>query len=51
MILDEETTKMKVVDHKKLCNFVVDNFFIYIHLVPQTINLCSICYNIRDRKM
>jgi hypothetical protein len=26
--MDEETTKIKVVDHEKLRNFVVDNLFI-----------------------
>jgi hypothetical protein len=31
--LDGETTKMKVIDLEKLCNFVVDNFLIWIRLV------------------
>ena len=34
MTSDEETTNMEVVDLEKLCNFVVDNFFIWIHLGP-----------------
>jgi len=29
----EKTVKMKVVDLEKLWNFVVDNFFIWNHLV------------------
>jgi hypothetical protein len=39
---DGETIIMKVVDFVKLWNFVVDNFFIWIHLGPQTSNLYSI---------
>ena len=35
MTSDGDTTKMKVVDLKKLWNFVVDNFFIWIHLVME----------------
>jgi hypothetical protein len=35
----ENMTKIKVVDPEKLYNFVVDNFFIWIHLGSQTINL------------
>jgi hypothetical protein len=31
MILDREMTN-KFVDHKKLCNFVVDNVFVWNHL-------------------
>jgi len=31
-ILDGEATKTKVIDLEKLCNFVVDNFFIWNHL-------------------
>jgi len=50
MTSDEETTNMEVVDLEKLCNFVVDNFFIWIHLVPQTINLHSVCYNMWGTK-
>jgi hypothetical protein len=42
MTLDGETTRMKVVDLKKLWNFAVDNFFIWNRLGPQTINLCSV---------
>jgi hypothetical protein len=30
--MDEETTKTKVVDPKKLWNFIVENFFIWNHL-------------------
>ena len=36
MILDGKTTKMKIVDLKKLWNFVIDNFMIWNHLVMQT---------------
>jgi hypothetical protein len=32
MISDGEVTNIKVADLKKLCNFVVDNFFIWSHL-------------------
>ena len=35
MTSDGETTKMKVVDPKKLWNFVVDNFLICNHLVKE----------------
>jgi hypothetical protein len=31
-IFDGEVTKTKVIDIEKLCNFVVDNFFIWNHL-------------------
>jgi hypothetical protein len=31
-----QTAKMKVVDLKKLWNFVVDNLLIWIHLVMET---------------
>jgi hypothetical protein len=30
---DEKTTKIKIVDLEKLWNFIVDNFFIRVHLV------------------
>jgi hypothetical protein len=33
MILDEEMTKIKVIDLEKLWNFVVYNFFIWNYLV------------------
>jgi hypothetical protein len=33
MTSDQETIKIKVVDLKKLCNFVVDNLFVWIYLV------------------
>jgi hypothetical protein len=36
---------MKVVDLEKLWNFVVNNFFIWIYLVLQTVNLFSASYN------
>jgi hypothetical protein len=39
MTSNGETTKIKIVDLEKLYNFVVDNFFIWIHLGPQIINL------------
>jgi hypothetical protein len=41
---------MKIVDFEKL-NFVVDNFFIWIRLGPQTINLYMIWYNIWGTEM
>jgi len=31
--IDSETTKIKIVDIKKLWNFIVDNFFIWNHVV------------------
>ena len=34
--LDEEMSKIKFVDLEKLYNFVVDNFFIWSHLVKET---------------
>jgi hypothetical protein len=37
---------MKIVDLEKLLNFVIDNFFIWICLGPQIINLHLIWYNI-----
>ena len=39
-ISDGETTKMKVLDPKKLWNFVDYNIFIWICLGPQTIIFC-----------
>jgi len=42
MTLDGETTSTKVVDLKKLWNFVVDNFSIGIRLGPQIINIFSV---------
>jgi len=42
MTSDGETTNIKVLDFEKLWNFIVDNFSIWIHLGPQTINVCSI---------
>ena len=42
MTSDGETTNIKVVDLKKLSNFIVDNFFIRIHLGPQIINIFSV---------
>jgi hypothetical protein len=45
MSSDDETTNIKVVYLEKLCNFVVDKFFIQIHLVPQLTKLHLICYN------
>jgi hypothetical protein len=40
--LDGESTRMKVVDLEKWYNFIVDNFFIWIRLGPQIINLNSV---------
>jgi hypothetical protein len=42
MTSDGETIEMKVVDLEKLCNFAVDNFFIWNRLGRQTINLCLV---------
>ena len=42
---------MKVADLEKLYNVVVENFFIWIHLEPQTINLNSIEDNTRGKKI
>jgi hypothetical protein len=42
---DGEMTKTKVVDLEKLCNFVVDNFFIWNHLVKK-----KLCLNFLDLK-
>jgi hypothetical protein len=39
MTLYDKTTKIKVVDLKKLWNFVVDNFFIWTHFDSQKLNL------------
>jgi hypothetical protein len=41
MISDGETTKTKVVDLKKLCNFVVDNFFIWNYLSKENYSRIS----------
>ena len=41
MTLDGETPKIKVIDLEKLCNFVVDNFFIEIRLGSQILILKS----------
>jgi len=41
MVSDRETTKIKIVDPKKLWNFVVDNFFILIRLGSQILILKS----------
>jgi hypothetical protein len=35
MTSNGETIKMKFVDLKKLCNFVVDNFFIWNHFIKE----------------
>jgi hypothetical protein len=42
---DGKSTKIKIVELKKLFIFVVNNFFIWICLHPQTINLHSVCCN------
>jgi hypothetical protein len=34
--------KIKVVELEKLFNFVVDNFFVWIYLRPQIVNLRSV---------
>ena len=43
---DGETTKMKVVDHEKLWNFVADNFFIWNHLVKENYVWISHIWNL-----
>jgi len=42
MTSDGKTSNIKVVDLKKLWNFVVENFSIGIRLEPQIINLCLV---------
>jgi len=42
---DEKTVYMKVVDLKKLWNFVVHHFFIWNRLEPQKLNLPSVVDN------
>jgi hypothetical protein len=37
-ILDDKTTRIKVVYLKKLPNFVIDNFFIWNHLDSQKLH-------------
>jgi hypothetical protein len=49
-ISDEKSVKMKVVELQKLFNFVVDNFFIWIRLRSQTINLHSVGCNMWTKK-
>jgi hypothetical protein len=39
------------IELQKLFNFVVDNFFVRIHLKPWITNLCSICYNMSATKL
>jgi hypothetical protein len=51
MALDGETTKTKVVDLEKLCNFVVDNFFIWIRLESQTLISSSVQHNISTKNI
>jgi hypothetical protein len=37
--------KTKVVELQKLFNFIVDNFFVWIHLRSQIVNLRLVSYN------
>jgi len=46
MTSNGETANTKVVDLEKLCNFVVFNFFIWIHLGPQILILIPADYKI-----
>jgi hypothetical protein len=46
-----ENTKIKVIELKKLLNYVVEKFFVWTRLRPQTINLHSIGYNIWATKL
>jgi hypothetical protein len=48
---DGETTKIKVLDFKKLWHFVVDHFFIWNRSGPQTSNLHSVLYDTIRIKM
>jgi hypothetical protein len=41
-----EMTKKKVVDLEKLCNFVVDNFFIWNYLVKENYVSISEIWNL-----
>ena len=51
MTSDGKTSNVKVVDLKKLWNFVVDNFSIGIRLWPQIINICSVYDNMWGTKL
>ena len=51
MISDGKTSNIKVVDVKKLWNFVVDNFSIGIGLGPQIINIYSVWDNMWGTKL
>ena len=42
---DEEMTKIKVIDFDELYNFVVDDFFIWNHLVFK--NVVWSCHNLK----
>jgi hypothetical protein len=48
---DEKSVKIKVVELQKLFNFIVDNFFIWIHLQYQTSNLHSVGCNMCTKKL
>jgi len=51
MTSDAETTKTKVVDSKKLYNFVVDDIFIWNRLDSQTLILNSVEHNMRRKNI
>jgi hypothetical protein len=50
MTSNEETTDMKVVDLRKLRNFAVDKFFIWLRLVPLKTDLHSVLYSMSRTK-
>jgi hypothetical protein len=47
----EKQPKTKVVDLEMLYNFVVDQFFIWIHLDSQTLILNSVEHNMRRKNI
>jgi hypothetical protein len=51
MTSDGETAKIKVIDLEKLQNFVVDNFFIWIHLGSQILILKSKKHEMTDKNL
>jgi hypothetical protein len=50
MTSNGKTPNMKVVDLRKLRNFVVDKFFIWIRLVPLKTDLHSMLYSMSRTK-
>jgi hypothetical protein len=50
MTSNEETTNMKVVDLRKLRNFAVDKFLIWLRLVPLKTDLHSVLHSMSRTK-